>query len=167
MDRTTENNKDYNKAIESKTNYALTVTFKSLHCKSPRGQFYETIFEVTALMNRSTTFELMPEYRITNGSIHYHITFQIKDRVKWLKSTLPSLKRLGFVLVKPIDNLTKWNDYITKEQKIAEDILPEFKGHFPIKTMLKRVKERGLKKYYSLDDYIIQCLETENQSSQN
>lgn len=154
-EQTVQSNVEHNKKVESKTYYALTITYKYLHCKTPRGQFYEVIPYTTKLLSQSTFFELVPEFRITNGSIHCHCIIQIKDRIKWLKSTLPSLKRLGFYLVKPIDNLTKWRQYIEKEIDVIQSIVSV---PIPIDTQII-LKKEGIKTYSVMDDYILECTE--------
>lgn len=103
--------------------YALTMTFKYLKCKTPQGQFRETIQYLTKILNRSCEFVLYPEWRHTTGHIHYHGTIIIKDMIKYFKSTLPALKGLGFILIKKIDDKDKWDKYCTKEKYIAEGIL--------------------------------------------
>lgn len=107
----------------SKTIFAYTQTFTATHLKTPKGQFKETVVHLTKLLARSTAFILVPEWRATNGSIHYHGILIIKDRIKWLKQTLPSLRTLGYVLIKPIDNMQKWIEYFTKEMYIASGII--------------------------------------------
>lgn len=155
LEQTVQDNKAYNKKVESKTKYALTITYKYLHCRTPRGQFYEVIPYTTKLLQKSTFFELVPEFRITNGSIHCHCIIEIRDRIKWLKQTLPGLKRLGFYLVKPIDNLEKWKKYIEKEVDVIQSIVPY---PMPITTEII-IKKEGLKTYSIMDDYIIECLQ--------
>lgn len=158
---TVDSNKEYNKKVEALQYYALTVTFKRLHCKTPRAQYWETICELTKTLSRSTKYCLVPEWRLAGsnpGSIHYHGTIMIFDRVKWLKQTLPSIKRLGFICIKPIkkEGLKGWNKYFTKEIEIAEQIV----GHpMPIEEVMQRLKVSDTKTYYSIDDYIItECL---------
>lgn len=152
-EQTVKSNKEYNKIVESKTNYALTVTFKYLNCKTPRGQFGETMPYLTKLLHQSTIFALMPEWRHRDGSIHAHCIIKIKDIVKWLKQTLPSLKRLGYILVKSIDDELKWMDYMTKEIEVARRIIPDC--DFPVEKPIKIVKKKDLKTRNLFDDYTI------------
>lgn len=133
--------KDTSPAINEVMEYAITITFKTLHCKSPYGQFKETAPAITKLLNRSCTFELFPEWRHCTGDIHYHGVIQIKDYIKWLKQTLPSLKSHGFILIKKIDNRPKWNEYCEKERKISRGILPE-QITLPINRVVEVVRKQ-------------------------
>lgn len=103
--------------------YAITITFGYLKCKTPGGQFKETISYLTKILDRSCDFKLWPEWRTTTGHIHYHGVVWIKDKIKWFKETLPKISSLGFKLLKKIDNEDKWQKYCVKEQNIAESIL--------------------------------------------
>lgn len=116
-----DNSKTSNEVVE----YAITLTFKKLHCKSPYGQFKETAPAITKLLHRSCKFELFPEWRHATGDIHYHGIIRIVDHIKWLKQTLPSLKGHGFILIKKIDNKSKWDEYCKKERDISKGILPD------------------------------------------
>lgn len=156
---TVDSNKEYNKTVESKKEYAFTMTFKRLNCKTPRGQFYETAPYLTKILERSTLFSLMPEWRHTTGDIHYHGILKIYDLVKWIKSTLPTLKSLGYLLLKPIKEGYKegWKEYYNKELIIAEGILPSVP--FPIESRIHKVVNKfDLKTYSVMDDYILECL---------
>lgn len=116
---------------------AYTQTFTKVYRKRPKGQFCETATWITRTLERSTDFILCPEWRTTNGSIHYHGVIAVKDRIKWLKSTLPSLRIQGFVCIKPIDNLQKWITYFLKEALEAQEIvglpMPMFDRVVPMK----------------------------------
>lgn len=156
---TVDSNKEYNKTVESKTEYAFTMTFKRLNCKTPRGQFYETAPYLTKVLERSTSFSIMPEWRHTTGDIHFHGILRIYDMIKWLKQTLPTLKSMGFLLLKPLKEKGKegWNDYYNKEIIIAEGILPSVP--LPIESRIyKLVNKKDLKTYSVMDDYILECL---------
>jgi len=125
-------------------NYAITITFATLRSNFPKQQFRETITYVTKTLKQSTSFIIVPEWRITNGSIHYHGTIHIFDKVKWYKSTLPSLKKMGYCLIKKIDNYDKWNSYLAKEQCVAQGILGE--DYFlPIYRYIENTKEASAK----------------------
>lgn len=155
-------NKEYNKSVEP--NYALTITFKYLQCKTPRGQFGETVPFITKLLHQSTIFSLMPEWRHTSGQIHMHCIIKIKDHVKWLKQTLPTLKRQGYILVKPIDDELKWMSYMTKEIDIAKSIIPDCT--FPIEKPIKIVKHKDLKTRNLFDDYILNVVNEQSVQGQ-
>lgn len=138
-------NKEYNKVVQGKQVYAITVTFKLLHRSTPLGQFWETAPYLCKLLERSTDFVIVPEWRITNGSIHYHGVVKIKDTIKWLKQTLPRIKSMGFILIKPCDDKEgiseKWKQYYTKDIDIARGVLPPYLSlpisYVPAKDIIK------------------------------
>lgn len=69
------------------------------------------------------------------GNVHIHGKLHIKDKYKWYHSTLPSLKRTGYVCIKTKIN-KKWDDYITKDLDIT------------LKLFKKYLDENGLTEYY-------------------
>ena len=103
--------------------YAITITFNSIHSKTPKGQFKETYKIVCMILEESCDYEIYPEYRVSNGSIHYHGTIDIKDKIKWYRRTLVRLKNLGFYKIKEIEDLQGWNKYCEKELNISKAIL--------------------------------------------
>lgn len=160
-----QNNKDYNDEIESKKYYAITITFKHLHCKTPKGQFKETAPYLTKLLKRSTDFSIIPEFRISNNSIHYHGIISINDRIKWHKSTLPSLQSLGFICIKPLkqNGFDGWVKYYHKEIDICNAILGNL---FPLDSEIAfKAKEKDIKIDSVFDMYILKC--TDENSEEN
>ena len=103
--------------------YAITITFKEIHSKTPKGQFKETYKTVCRILAQSTDFEIYPEYRLLSGEIHYHGTIDIKDNIKWLKATLRQLKGLGFCKLKKIDDLQGWLKYCEKEMSQSQELI--------------------------------------------
>lgn len=158
-----KSNVDYNKKVKSQDLYALTVTFKYLHCKSPKGQFKETAPYLTKLLSRSTEFWIIPEFRHTTGDIHYHGVIKIKDYIKWHKSTLPSLKSLGFICIKLIhkDKYDGWEEYCKEEIYIAKGLLGDY---FPLRSKIE-FKQKDLKTKRLMDDYILECLNASSEES--
>lgn len=130
-----------NSPVSDEVAHAITITFKRLHCKSPFGQFKETAPAITKLLHRSCRFELFPEWRHATGDIHYHGIIWIVDTIKWLKQTLPSLKGHGFVLIKKIDNYSKWEEYCIKERGVANGILPD-QITLPINKVIEVVRKQ-------------------------
>jgi len=144
---------------------AYTQTFKSVHSKRPMGQFRETAPYLTKLLDRAADFIIVPEWRDTNGSIHYHGILILRDRYKWQKSTLPSLKCLGFVLIKPIDNMVKWIEYFIKDALLAEQLVLT---RMPIYSVLVIKKKKN--KVFTWDGFIEESLipsEAEESSNQD
>lgn len=154
-------NKEYNQSVARPADYAITITFKHLHTKSPKGMFKETAPYLTKLLSRSTTFSLVIEFRHETGDAHYHGVIQITDYIKWHRDTLPSLKRLGFVCIKVIgcslykrrytDMFKGWEKYYTKEIDIARGLLGDY---FPL-TKVIEFKPKDLKTNNIMEDYIL------------
>lgn len=104
--------------------YALTITFKNLpHNISAKAQFKGTYKTVCKTLEESTDYEMFPEWRTTNNTIHYHGTIYIKDKIKWHKSTYSKLSKMGFIKIKKVDELQGWLEYCQKESAVAKEIL--------------------------------------------
>lgn len=132
-------NKEYNKAAQLKQLYAFTITYKTHKRLTAQGQFNDTIPYLTKLLNESTEFSMMPEWRMTTGDLHYHGILTIKDPTKWIMRTIRALKRLGYILIKPIDNLEKWTQYYTKEESIARAVVGDGLS-LPITKVIEVIK---------------------------
>lgn len=156
-EQTVNTNIQYNNNVKLLEEYAITVTYKYLHCKTPRGQFKESAPYLTRILKRSTSFNIIPEFRHTTGDIHYHGIICITDYIKWHKSTLPELKRLGFVCIKKIhkDLRDGWIKYYTKEIDIAKGILGDY---FPLTSEIQ-FKPKDLKINNVMDNYILKDAE--------
>lgn len=141
--------------VFNNTNHAITITIKRLHNKSPLGQFKETIVYITDILSDSCEFELYPEWRHSTGEIHYHGAIKIVDYIKWLKSTLPSLKRLGFNCIKKMDNPKKWYEYCNKELHIAKALILDIT--MPIRKQVVRIKSKNKrgKQYVAYKDWTL------------
>lgn len=104
--------------------HGITITFnKPLELTmSPRAQYNYTRVILSKLLNFSTfDFILMPEFTL-QGRIHYHGILKIKNFAKWVKDTLPSLRRIGFIKLE--NKITpKWNQYIYKSLSDTKAIL--------------------------------------------
>lgn len=112
------------KDFKNEAFYAITLTHKYLrHTATPRQQFKDTYKDVLKTLEASCDYEIYPEWRDTNNSLHWHGVICIKDKIKWHKSTLPKLNNIGFNNIKPIDELMGWLEYCQKESAIAKEIL--------------------------------------------
>lgn len=106
-------------------------------------------------------FEINPELN-ANGGLHYHGYFIIKDRVKYFKSCLPTLKRNGMVRVEKIKHdFDKAVLYSRKDRTLMESLLKRTSIVLPI------IKTEETKKYYGIGcrmmldvmpSFIDQCL---------
>lgn len=95
--------------------HGITITFnKPLELTmSPRAQYNYTRVILSKLLNISTfDFALVPEFTLA-GRIHYHGILKIKNFAKWVKDTLPPLRRLGFIKLENKISI-KWTQYIYK-----------------------------------------------------
>lgn len=92
------------------------------------------------------------------GNVHYHGAMVIKNKVSYYKN-LKRLKKIGFVLVKCIDNVAIWNEYCFKEQltvsqlihdsyiSSVEDISIAIAHAFKLRRDQRREKEREMSKF--------------------
>jgi len=130
-----------NKTPQTMPKMAITVTFSYLKNVTPYGQFKEVIPKLTKLLSESTEFELIPEWTPTDARVHVHGTVEVLDKYKWITTTLPAMKRMGFIKVKKIDNLEKWKTYFYKDKWLAEKItkleMPMTKEVIVVKTKKK------------------------------
>lgn len=84
--------------------------------------FCEDKLEIVRLLNRtSIEYTLYPEFDM-NGRLHYHGIVIVKNKTNWLRTTLPGLKRIGFVCVKTNPD-AKWTQYCTKEWEVTKKVL--------------------------------------------
>lgn len=68
----------------------------------------------------SKDFMFCPE--LTNsGNVHIHGYYVIDDGIKYFKKFLPTIKKYGFVYIKPIDDMDIWLAYMTKEQDFMQN----------------------------------------------
>lgn len=108
--------------------YGITITFqKPLELTSkPFSQYNYTRVIVSKLLGQSCVdFRAMPEFTIA-GRIHYHGLLKIKNFAKWVKLTLPSLRRLGYCKIesfKAPENLERWTTYMYKSKDDTKMIL--------------------------------------------
>lgn len=95
-----------------------------------RDQPYKTLGDmynidratIRSCMERaSEEYTIYPEFDLA-GRLHYHGIVRIINKVQWYKITCPTLKRLGFICVKPKPD-DKWKAYIEKEWEITRQVL--------------------------------------------
>lgn len=73
--------------------------------------------DIWSILNSYAYFIIVPEATCT-GNVHYHgIIVSIKPRKQrqWLNKVLPSLKKLGYLTLKPITDLSTWISYCMKD----------------------------------------------------
>lgn len=129
--------------------YGITITFKNplelTH--TPKSMYYYTRVIISKYMGESTIdFRLMPEFTI-QGRIHYHGIFKIYKFNKWVKTTLPRLRNLGYCKIetfKESTNKTRWTDYMYKNTNETKNILG-FKDDISIEVNINDYKQWKLK----------------------
>lgn len=91
----------------------------------PEYQFIEDLIILKKLRLCTSMFIIYPELSPT-GRLHYHGIVYINDKIKWFKSVLPSLRKLGFCDLKPtrdFKNKLTLLIYCKKEWPITKEIL--------------------------------------------
>lgn len=87
----------------------------------PKKGFAQHLPVLRNILKCCDKYELHPECFL-NGGLHYHAYLEIKDKIKWYKSVLPTFKRYGFVVIKKNPN-EHWHKYIRKDGQIMYDVL--------------------------------------------
>lgn len=121
------------------TKFAITITLDP----SMYGHDIETQYDMTIkpinekLREICSEFELRPE-TTKDANLHYHGTLTMKKEIikkyKYADTIIVKIKDkfrtlrykkkiIGFIVVKKIDNLEKWSNYIVKESPVIEDLL--------------------------------------------
>lgn len=98
---------------------AYTQTFKAskLSNSSFDTQHTYKCEDLVHAMQEVVNFVFVPEATV-EGNVHYHgIIISIKKRKKrkWYNETLPTLKRMGFLKLKKISDMSRWIDYMLKD----------------------------------------------------
>lgn len=108
--------------------YGITITFRSPleSTTKPFHQYNYTRVIISRILGQSCVdFSIIPEFTVA-GRIHYHGILKIRKFVKWVKTTLPSLRKLGFCKIetfKSLENKTRWEFYMTKSIEDTKEIL--------------------------------------------
>lgn len=71
-------------------------------------------------------FEINPEFN-SNGNLHYHGYFVIKDKVKWFKNVLPKMKYNGLVKISKVRcSLAEGVVYCRKDRIMMSKIIKRY-----------------------------------------
>lgn len=102
--------------------YAITICPKPMYyANTYNAELLNTIDVIRGAMKYSIDYVLYVELTI-EGHIHYHGWFNIKDKIKYYKKTLPTLKRLGFIKIKSrVDE--GWMKYCLKDQEVMRNTI--------------------------------------------
>jgi len=102
----------------------ITITFDKAYEKyTPQRQFQTTLPAIYRRLNKcSNRFEIYPELTL-KGRIHYHIILLIEDYIKYHKSFLPYINKLGFIDVKIVRDYQNLLEYCVKDVTNMKNIL--------------------------------------------
>lgn len=121
------------------------------HDGTPSEQFNRYLTTLRTLKQCCEKYALYCELN-KSGYLHFHGTLQIKDKIRWYKTILPSMRRFGFVLIKPRPD-EGWGAYISKEAELMSELLemelPITQDHILMKA-IKKTKS-VVKKQISMD----------------
>ncbi len=98
---------------------AYTQTFKGSNLTNSSFDTqhnYKSVDIVTELQS-VVNFVFTPEATV-EGNVHYHgiiISIKNKKKRKWYNETLPNLKRMGFIKLKKITDMSRWITYMLKD----------------------------------------------------
>ncbi len=134
---------------------AYTQTFKAsklMNLSFDTQHTYKSNDLVTELQS-VVNFVLVPEATV-EGNVHYHgIIISIKKRKKrkWYNETLPTLKRMGFLKLKKISDMSRWIDYMLKDFEDFEYM----------------IKNKSYQNNYLISNYNDAIVETQEDSTFN
>jgi len=85
-------------------------------------------------------FEVNPELT-TQGNIHYHGFFKLKDKIKWHKSILPRMKRNGFIKINKVNSdFDKAIEYSRKDNEMMSVLMKGLPVPFVLSSIPAIVK---------------------------
>lgn len=88
------------------------------------------------------TFEINPELN-SNGNLHYHGYFIIKDKTKWYKSVLPKMKYNGLIKINKVqNNLDSAMVYPRKDRTLMSLIIKKYPVPYTDQHILLRQRKQ-------------------------
>ncbi len=95
--------------------YAITLCPKPVYYNNNYNvELINTVSNIRRALKYACKYVLYVELTM-EGHVHYHGWFNIIDKVKYYKKTLPTLKRIGFIKIKSNVN-EGWRTYCNKDQ---------------------------------------------------
>lgn len=90
---------------------------------NPSVSYWEQRRLIHRMLNRACSqFKMFPELTDA-GHLHWHGFVEVKDPSKWFLQVCPTfVKKLGFIKVKKITNLSKWLEYSMKNIDLTKDL---------------------------------------------
>lgn len=90
--------------------------------------------ELKSALDLIGNYEVYPELTL-NGVLHFHGKLKVNCEEQYYRQKLRLRKKLGFNLFKMIDNVPKWDKYITKKVVLMKKIYP--KEELPLTDTIK------------------------------
>ena len=104
---------------------AITLCPKKTDLIIPWRQHHRYGYHYHKILQKSCHFMFVPEFRITDNSIHYHGYIQPFNLLSFKSRTFSALKRLGFYQIKSNPNLN-WSLYCVKEAKCTAPLINNY-----------------------------------------
>lgn len=111
--------------------YGMPVAFtlvpnpKNYNSNCPCVQYIQlltAIFRYKPLTRTLSRYEFYPELT-TEGNIHIHGVYYVKNKHSYYRWFIPACKKWGFIKIKTRDINSLWTDYICKSQDFMKDIV--------------------------------------------
>lgn len=161
----THEKKDMSLTVEnmetlSKNAYELFLTWSP----NPKGVLYGCVTPKSqrgAIMYITDLFKYVGEgYYVceftTNGNIHIHALFNLKNYARWYGRVLPKLKRDGNTNVQKVKNIQEAHKYLKKEIENNKILLGEGAGaSFLYSPKYKRIDKESLLSDNEVENLII------------
>lgn len=119
-------------------------------CDDPTSKWDTMICRILKHFKRCMSYyAIVPEFS-DQGRLHCHGWFIIKDKIKWVKSVLPLVKRSGFMKMNKMRS-SKAFEYMKKELEETQSILHDSLLPFTHNTHDKILQQMFIK-YNIIDD---------------
>lgn len=90
----------------------------------PQVQLAKYAYLLCKLLKKYSNYYGRPELTLS-GLLHYHLQLTIEDDtqyIKWTRTTLPNLRKIGNTKVKLVHDATGWCEYIDKDKEVYDQI---------------------------------------------
>ena len=118
--------KSMDRPLDKIVHLAVTINPKPNHkiYLSPIQQYLKYDYQLSKILSSYSQYYMRPELTL-QGHIHYHLHLQLtslKEKYKWQKSTIKSLKQLGNTKIKICNKPEGWISYIDKDKTLYNEI---------------------------------------------
>lgn len=104
---------------------AITLCPKKTDEVIPWRQHYRYGYHYHKILQKSSHFMFIPEFRIEDNSIHYHGYISPFNQLAYKSRTHSSLKNIGFFKIKKKVNMN-WSLYCVKETKYTQPLINDY-----------------------------------------